>query len=374
MQTPLNATDRSAPPLPCSLGLPFLRPPSRLGEQPPVVRLIEFKQDDIPAFERHDIENDRQAFASIVRISTADAFILHAPGFWVSLDGVGDKDGVISHATGGQLPVFSKIPAAGNTTSRITSQMLKLTLMVLRTSVLPASSLIITCASSKGGVGKSTSCACLAGAFAHLGNMVHIIDLDSNRTLSRWFGDDRTRPRGISISSPNPQNLTGELQELGRRTAPDYILIDVAGSYERALTVAAARAHLTIIPAGLAEADVYEAEKTAKHIQQIFASFDREPLFRLLLTQVQTLQSHGQKHAAQEIKRMRIPLLNAVLAQRAAYEEIGLSGVPPHYADRSRPTVAKAIAELNALRDEIIILAAKRELKSPALSSAAGAA
>jgi cellulose biosynthesis protein BcsQ len=110
---------------------------------------------------------------------------------------------------------------------------------------------------------------------------------------------------------------------------------------------------------------------TAAH--KIFASFDREPLFRLLLTKVQPLPSHGQKHAAREIQRKRLPLLNAVLAQRAAYEEIGLSGLPPHYADPARPTVAKALAELNALRDEIIILTHKRESKPPAFP-AAGAA
>jgi chromosome partitioning protein len=233
--------------------------------------------------------------------------------------------------------------------------------------------MIIACASSKGGVGKSTTCACLAGAFAHLGETVHIVDLDQNRTVSRWFQDDKTRPRAITVSTPDPQKLTEHLQDIARRSDPDLILIDVAGSYERALTVAAARAHLTIIPTALSEADVFEAEKTASHIQQIFASFDREPLFRLLLTKVQPLPSHGQKHAAREIQRKRLPLLNAVLAQRAAYEEIGLSGLPPHYADPARPTVAKALAELNALRDEIIILAHKRESTPPALL-AAGAA
>jgi chromosome partitioning protein len=61
--------------------------------------------------------------------------------------------------------------------------------------------MIIACASSKGGVGKSTTCACLAGAFAHLGEMVHIVDLDQNRTVSRWFQDEKTRPRAISVST-----------------------------------------------------------------------------------------------------------------------------------------------------------------------------
>jgi len=232
--------------------------------------------------------------------------------------------------------------------------------------------MIITCASSKGGVGKSTTCACLAGAFAHLGEMVHIVDLDANRTVSRWFQDSRTRPRAISVSTPDPQHLTEHLQELGRTTAPDLIMIDVAGAYERALTVAAARAHLTIIPTTLSEADVYEAERTAGHIDQIFASFGQEAMFRLLLTKVQPLQSHGQRHAAREIQRKQLPLLKGIMGLRAAYEEIGLSGLPPHYADASRETVAKAVAELDALRSEVLALVKQREPKFTALSSAGG--
>jgi chromosome partitioning protein len=230
--------------------------------------------------------------------------------------------------------------------------------------------MIITCASSKGGVGKSTTCACLAGAFAHLGEVVHIVDLDSNRTVSRWFQDKKTRPSTISVSTPDPQNLTEHLQEIARQAAPDLILIDVAGSYERALTVAAARAHMTLIPTALTEADVHEAAKTAHHIQQIFASFGKEPLFRLLLTKMHSLPpSHAQRHAAGEIKRMRLPLLTRVLGQRAAYEEVGLSGKPPHFADVKRETVAKAITELDALRDEIIELVNNRESQIPAPSA-----
>ena len=233
--------------------------------------------------------------------------------------------------------------------------------------------MIITCASSKGGVGKSTTVACLAGAFAHVGETVHIVDLDNNRTVSRWFGDASTRPRAITVSTPDPQELTGHLQDLSRNQAPDLILIDVAGSYERALTVAAARANLTIIPATLTEADVFEAAKTAHHIQQIFASFGQEPLFRLLLTKVQSLSSHAQKHAGSELRRFRLPLLQTALAQRAAYEEIGLSGLPPHYADADRPTVAKALTELNTLRNEITTLVAGHKAENTRQKTAGAA-
>jgi chromosome partitioning protein len=151
--------------------------------------------------------------------------------------------------------------------------------------------MIITLASSKGGVGKSTVTGCLAGVWAADGNTVHIVDLDSNRTVSRWFADAARRPDGITVSTPDPTGLTEHLAELATSTAPDLVLIDVAGTYERALTVAVARAHLTLIPAAPTEADIYEAARVARHITSVFQAFGREPLYRLILNRVQSLAS-----------------------------------------------------------------------------------
>ena len=213
--------------------------------------------------------------------------------------------------------------------------------------------MIITLASSKGGVGKSTTCVALAGSYAKAGARVHVMDLDANRTASRWLGDDTVRPANITVSAPDPHILTEHLQEAARHYAPDMILIDVAGSYERALTVAIARAHLTIIPAAPTEADIYEAARIAGHIQTMYAAFGQVPLYRVLATRVAQLMTHAQKHAFREIRRLKLPLMRAIIPQRTAYEEIGLSGLPPHFADAARPTTAKAIAELDQLRVEI---------------------
>jgi chromosome partitioning protein len=76
--------------------------------------------------------------------------------------------------------------------------------------------LIITLASSKGGVGKSTTCAALAGAYAKAGERVHIVDLDNNRTVSRWLSDDAVRPKNLTVSVPDPLILTEHLQEAAR--------------------------------------------------------------------------------------------------------------------------------------------------------------
>ena len=147
--------------------------------------------------------------------------------------------------------------------------------------------------------------------------------------------------------------MTEHLQETARLFAPDMILIDIAGSYEQALTIAIARAHLTIIPASTTEADIFEAARVARHIQTIFAAFGKIPLYRVLATRVAPLVTHAQAHGFRQIARLKLPLMKSLIAARAAYEEIGLSELPPHYADPGRPTTIKAVAELDLLRAEI---------------------
>lgn len=214
--------------------------------------------------------------------------------------------------------------------------------------------MIITLASSKGGVGKSTITGSLAGVWAAAGDTVHIVDLDNNRTVSRWFGDTASRPDGMTVSAPDPTTLTEHLEELAETINPNMIFIDIAGTYERALTVAVARAHLTLIPGTPSEPDIVEAGRVAKHIKQVFKAFGREPLFRLLLNRVQPIASNSQLHTMAQIIKYQLPRLKTRMFQRAAYEEVGLTGQPPHFADRKRPTIAKAVEELDAVQAEIL--------------------
>ena len=46
--------------------------------------------------------------------------------------------------------------------------------------------MIFSFASSKGGVGKSTTCAAIAAKLAQDGKSVLVLDLDLNQTVARW--------------------------------------------------------------------------------------------------------------------------------------------------------------------------------------------
>lgn len=218
--------------------------------------------------------------------------------------------------------------------------------------------MIITLAQSKGGVGKSTTCACLAGAALAAGQSVHIVDLDTNQTISRWMNGANTQR--LTIGKPATGQLTSHLEGIARTAAPDLILIDLAGAFEQAITIAAARSNLTLVPAAPTEADLHEASRVVAHIRSIFAAFNREPLVRVLLTKVQSLASHVQNHAFNEVKRLDLPCFEAMLTHRAAYQEIGFSGAPPHLASPPRPTTHKAVAEVDALWREVCALTANQ--------------
>ena len=214
--------------------------------------------------------------------------------------------------------------------------------------------LIITFANSKGGVGKSTACLSIAGAYARAGSRVHICDLDGNQTVSRWLSNEATRPANITVSKPDPEALTEHLQQTARDHAPDFCLIDIAGVYETALTFAIGRAHLTIIPVcPSSEADIFEARKITKHIDAMSHTFQRPYLYRVLATKVSTLPTFAQGHGFKEIRRLQLPLFATTIAQRTAYEEVGYSGRPPHFAEPMRGTTAKAVAELDRLKREL---------------------
>lgn len=86
--------------------------------------------------------------------------------------------------------------------------------------------MIIALASSKGGVGKSTTTVCLAGTNKH------IVDLDPNGTASRWIGNGKLTDKKIAVSRPDPSHLLEHLKNLEATSDPEVILLDVAGSFE----------------------------------------------------------------------------------------------------------------------------------------------
>src|ERR1700704_4538196 len=99
--------------------------------------------------------------------------------------------------------------------------------------------MIVSFASSKGGVGKSTSCAAIGARLAQRGEQVLILDLDQNRTLERW-GRKATIP-GLTVRAVERDEFTNIFRETTARGDVDHVLIDLAGAREATVLKAIAR-------------------------------------------------------------------------------------------------------------------------------------
>jgi chromosome partitioning protein len=212
---------------------------------------------------------------------------------------------------------------------------------------------IIAFASPKGGVGKSTTCACLGGALAARGYSVLVMDLDQNRTLERWAQKYPAVSEIMTVEGLGE----GEFMERLKHhcaTRQGFILVDVAGVFQKTMIQAATVADVTITPAKLSAPDVIEAVKLNRELEQLSAMMGKAIRHRLMLNEVSPLWPTYQRSVLEDVKRSGVQGIGVALYQRAPFAEVFLSGLPPHYADLGREPVRKAVEQLDALTDWIL--------------------
>lgn len=213
----------------------------------------------------------------------------------------------------------------------------------------------IAFASPKGGVGKSTSCLSIAGALAADGQPVHIVDFDQTETLWRWYSSNPTAQALDLITvekGPSMDDIKPFLKDLwDNRTG--YVLIDLAGALTNHMLQLAAFAHLTITPAKLNEPDILEANKLFHQLKELGHHVGKEITHRILLNEVPPFLAAYQAHMLTQLDASQLVRFPTLMHTRAAYPEAFLTGQPPHFADDSRDTIAKAISEMNAIREDV---------------------
>jgi chromosome partitioning protein len=213
--------------------------------------------------------------------------------------------------------------------------------------------MILTFASSKGGVGKSTTCACIASALALEGSRVLLIDLDQNRTLDRWA---RKAPiAGLTVSAIDPAKFGAFFRDAEASGDYDHICIDLPGSREVTLFKALARSDLVIIPAQASEPDLREALVVVSDIRDVNETTNRQIPYRLLLTKVYPLRTRVTDFAYQELARHGLPLFRTALIERSAYREMFLNGQPPTVTEREKGAgleVLTLLSEIRAIVDD----------------------
>jgi chromosome partitioning protein len=203
--------------------------------------------------------------------------------------------------------------------------------------------LILTIAQQKGGAGKTMLAANLAAAWAPH-HRVTLLDIDPQRSLSRWHKLRRASLPALGFSDVSGWRLRGELDRLG--SAADILIVDTPPQIDSDAAGAIRAASLVLIPVQPSLPDLWATEGTLKlataERRPVAIVLNRSPARSALRTQVETA-----------FTKAGLPLLPVVLGDRRGFAQAFARGMG--VSEASPRSVAAT--ELSALADAILEIA-----------------
>ena len=187
---------------------------------------------------------------------------------------------------------------------------------------------VITLATSKGGVGKSSLGRSLAAHWFAVGHRPALIDADPQRTLANRY-DPKGRMGSVPIVA-EPEERVGEvIEELREEHAP--VIVDTAGFRNRTTIGALVATDLAIIPLKPAAEDVDAAIATFDLVREINETDERHDR-PIKVAMILTMTMRGTviaRHVRDQLTEAGYPLMKAEMLNRVAYPEAGIEGLSP---------------------------------------------
>lgn len=209
---------------------------------------------------------------------------------------------------------------------------------------------ILVVATSKGGAGKTTTVAALAAHWLRAGRSVGLLDVDPNRTLSRWHEKGRMLGGCTLTTEASEHEIVGAASQLARQH--DVTLIDCPGFGSQSLIFAIGVADLVLTPVMSDEASLYEALRMLKLVESARELTRRPIAFRTLLTRVK--RASVVEHTQRQLEEYGLLPLGCRVADRAVFQEASFFGASPEEIAKRSP----AIREIAALAEEVETLMA----------------
>lgn len=202
---------------------------------------------------------------------------------------------------------------------------------------------VITVAQQKGGTGKTTLAANLAAALAP-SRRVALLDIDPQKSLTRWHDLRRTRLQeaaNLTFSDVSGWRLAAELDRL--KQAHDVVLVDSPPQIDTDARLAVRAADLVLVPVQPSPPDVWAAEGTLA-----LAAAERRRAHMVLNRVPPAGKLRGT--VAADLAKRQLPLLRSAIGNRTGFatafaEGLGVTEAAPR---------STAAGELRALLDELL--------------------
>lgn len=198
--------------------------------------------------------------------------------------------------------------------------------------------MIITFAQQKGGAGKTTVLAHLAAAWTEAGRSVALIDLDPQRSLTRWAGL-RVDPRMHVIESRD-YRASADMRSAAK--THDFVLVDCPGAASNLLDAAVRESDLVIAPCQPSVMDIWATGSVIETARKL-----KTPL-RIVLNRYPP-RSGAMEEVLAALGAAQALVLETRLGNRVAFSQAVLTG-------RTAPEIARrsaAATEIAALRAEV---------------------
>jgi chromosome partitioning protein len=215
---------------------------------------------------------------------------------------------------------------------------------------------VITMASPKGGVGKSTSAVLLATQLAENGATVTIIDADPNKPVSRWASRPGKPENLTLVDNVTEQTIIRAIDDAARRAA--FVIVDLEGTASMMVVYAISRADLVIIPTSPSLLDAVEAVSAVQLVQRQEEAFRIKIPSAVLFTKTSAaIRTRTLMEIEGELAENSVPTFNVRIHDREAFRAIfsfggTLSGLDPK---RIR-NVAAAVENAQAFAAEVIAM------------------
>lgn len=217
----------------------------------------------------------------------------------------------------------------------------------------------IVFASSKGGVGKSTSALILATTLAQQAD-VTLIDADPNRPLEGWAEKDGKPDRLTVVSRFNgePIQRSNIQKVINEAVARDpLVIVDLEGTASSLSGYAICLADLVIAPLAASHVEAVEAKRILEYVREQEGIARRQIPFRILFTRTPSaIRTRGMADIQKGLAEDEIGTFETHLHDREAFRAMFAYGGSLEDADFEAvaPNVPKARLNARAFAQEVV--------------------
>lgn len=208
---------------------------------------------------------------------------------------------------------------------------------------------VITLATGKGGVGKSTLARAL-GVYWHKQRVnIAILDADPQAGIANLHNPNGVL-KNLTVYQETDEDKIGPTVSV-LKTRHQRIIIDTAGFKNRTTIMACLAADLVLIPLKPAAEDVREAIAMFELIKELNDTPERKahPIQIALVLTMVTKGTVIARQIRKELKQARFPLCETNIHQRVSFPEFSMSGSAPSILGLHHP----AAREVSKLAREI---------------------